>query len=114
MRQHGAVIAIKKYVPVHFRMYYHIISTPELDAVVTIEPDINIEFDYPIKQAIQFPYHHDGGFTLKDVLLSVQDGYKKIYADEEKYGVWGHEVHDLFIESVEAATPTLIVLSVGV
>jgi hypothetical protein len=33
--------------------------------------------------------------------------------DAEKYDIWGHALDDLILEGVEAATPTLILLTVS-
>lgn len=111
MRNHA--MKVVKYKPVTFSTYLHIVAAPMLNTVVTAEPDIKIRFDYPIKEIVEFEFHHDDGFTVKDIVVAVEVGYKRIYDDEEKYGVWGHDMEDLFLESIETATPTLIVLGVG-
>jgi hypothetical protein len=113
MRHHKKDLQLVKPAVSLHSLYHHVFSTPEYDMPITTEPDINIEFDYPIKSPVQFPFHHDGGFTLKDILMAVRDGYNRIYEDAEKYGVWGYEVDDLFLESVETATSTLIILTVS-
>ena len=111
MRSHNAVPVAKRKT-VRASLYNHIASVPNFDLMITPESDIQVEFDYPLDKPVRFDFHHDGGFTLKDVLIAVRDGYYRIYDESEKYGWWAHELSDLFLESVEAATPTLIVLSV--
>ena len=110
MRNHKQSAPAHK--PVKFSVYLHIVAAPDLNLVVTSEVDIKIRFDYPIKEAVEFDFHHDGGFTVKDVVVAVQEGYKRIYDDAEKYGVWGHEMEDLFLAAIETATPALLVLTV--
>jgi hypothetical protein len=115
MRQHGSnVHEMKvKYTGVTARMFQFIDVIPDYDVVITPEPTIQIEFDYPIRTPVLFEFTHEGGFTVKDILLAVKDGYKRIYADAEKYDIWGHALDDLILEGVEAATPTLILLTVS-
>jgi len=40
------------------------------------------------------------GITRRVLVNKIVAAYKKIYANEEKYGIWGHEMSDLMLHSV--------------
>ena len=61
------------------------------------------------------------GFTRKDFYNAVRKGYKKIYKKEDNpgrvfegpYGIWGHDLCDLYLEGFTEKKPGYFILSVG-
>ena len=104
-----------------------------LDTVVTDLAEIYIEFDYPLNNPVIIKFTNDGGFTVRDFAKAVHKGYTKIYAEEEAavgdpghvpgllnrdrssgpYGIWGHDLRDLFLEGFTMKSPGLYELIVG-
>jgi hypothetical protein len=102
---------------------------------ISIKPSILIEFDYPLNNpvTIEFFRHDKAAFTLCDLFRCVYNGYKQIYAAEpepseqeraasnlynrptthDPYGIWGHDLGDLFFEGYEETEPGKFVLHIG-
>ena len=75
---------------------------------------------YPLSVDVSITLEKKGGFTRLEVFKSIYEAYKRIYEEEEKsvgdpgsydnlynrkksegkYGIWGHYLGDLVIESV--------------
>lgn len=101
----------------------------DLNRIIIADENIFIEFRYPLSKEVLIRYQKQGGFSKRDVLKNIGEGYKKIYEEEEnssgdpgtyanlynrrhsngKYGIWGHGIEDLVIESLRynPATKTL-------
>ena len=61
--------------------------------------DLTFEIDYPIREKHRIKIKKV--FSLADVLVPLAKEYKHvIYKDTEKYGVWGHDLGDLFFEGI--------------
>ena len=90
------------------------------DEVVIKDEKITMTITYPLSVEVNLPLEKKGGFTRLDVFKSIYEAYKQIYEEEEKdigdpgsydnlynrkksegkYGIWGHYLGDLVIESV--------------
>ena len=55
---------------------------------------------YPIASEAQFVFNTGTGMGTLGVIGEIGKAYEKIYADPDKYGVWGHSIGDLFIERI--------------
>ena len=93
----------------------------DIDEIFITDENIFIEFSYPLSKEVLLRYQKKGGFSKRDVIKRIGDGYKKIYEEEErevgdpgtydnlynrrrsqgKYGIWGHTIEDLIIESMQ-------------
>ena len=90
------------------------------DEVVIKDEKITMIITYPLSIEVYLPLENKGSFTRLDVFKSIYEAYKQIYEEEEKgvgdpgsynnlynrkksegkYGIWGHYLGDLVIESV--------------
>lgn len=90
------------------------------DEVVINDEKITMVITYPLSVDVSITLEKRGGFTRLDVFKNIYKAYKLIYEEEEKvvgdpgsydnlynrkksegkYGIWGHYLGDLVIESV--------------
>ena len=83
------------------------------NTLVIKDEKISIQFDYPCDHLV-FEYHHKKGFTRRQLYKAIVRGYEKIFGNEEKYGVWGHQLDDLVIDGVKYnPKKKLVTLDVG-
>ena len=88
--------------------------------VVIKDEKITMTITYPLSIEVSLPLEKKGGFTRLDIFKNIYEVYKQIYEEEEKsggdpgsydnlynrkksegkYGIWGHYLDDLIIESV--------------
>ncbi len=88
--------------------------------VVIKDEKITMIIIYPLSVEVRLSLEKKGGFTRLDVFKNIYEAYKRIYEEEEKsvgdpgsydnlynrkksegkYGIWGHYLGDLVIESV--------------
>jgi hypothetical protein len=104
------------------------------DEIVIIEENIKIEFDYPLQNVFTFDFVSSGGFTRKHLVELIAKTYQQIYQEEDqssqvqvipmenrttllnrnqtngKYGIWGHDISDLWLEGIHYNTSTNTVL----
>lgn len=97
----------------------------DADEVVIKQQAINIIFDYPLNKPVVFEFKNPKGFTRKALILAISKKYHEIYEEEEKsskvktvpldkrtgiinrnetqgkYGIWGHDLSDLDLSSIE-------------
>lgn len=112
------------------------------DEIVIKNADIKIEFDYPLSNPAFFSFHSDNGFTRRQLVNLIVDTYKKIYEEEDsstvevapttieermakgglinrnqtdgKYGIWGHDIEDLWLEGIHYdPIKKLVTLDIG-
>jgi hypothetical protein len=104
------------------------------DAVVTSADNITIIFDYPLREEVEFEYKNTNGFRYSDFWGAVYLGYTQIYAQEPqpkaserlenaplinrpetegKYGIWGHDIEDLFLDGFVEVSPNRFRLLIG-
>jgi hypothetical protein len=69
--------------------------------LVTTAEKICFKLDYPVRTPLLVTATSKGGFTLKAFARVVLRGYKKIYKEPNKYGVWGHGLADLYLEGIK-------------
>ena len=81
--------------------------------MVTHATAIEIEINYPCGKPLIHKARSKSGFTLSQFMGAVQAGYRKVYKNAKKYGVWGHSLSDLYLEGVTEVAPTVFELSVG-
>lgn len=90
------------------------------DTIVAPFEQITITFNYPLECPAKLTFTSLNGFSRYAFFGCVYEGYKNIYAQEEAvdgdpgmnpgtlnrarsngpYGIWGHGMSDLFLESV--------------
>src|SRR5262249_44976092 len=96
---------------------------------VTEKNVISILFNYPLSKHVTKKFRSQGGFTRRDILRCIYDGYSEIYASEPdpgyedgtgnraqskgSYGIWGHYINDLVVEWVRQPKPGYFVLFIG-
>ena len=98
----------------------------DADNVVITYSEITLIIDYPLNKPAEFMIKSPGkGFTKKQLVLEISKRYHEIYEAEEssaktktipvekreglinrnetdgKYGIWGHDIGDLDLSSVE-------------
>jgi hypothetical protein len=57
--------------------------------------------DHPLEVPILFTIETGGEpWSLWDICCAFADQYAKIYEHPQQYGVWGHDLHDLWIEGL--------------
>jgi hypothetical protein len=105
------------------------------DELVTSREEIEIAFDYPLMRPTSLTFTSKGGFTLSKLWECVYDGYLAIYAREEQtsptkvadiprvimnrpatlgdYGIYGHDIGDLYFEAFEEVKPGAFRLAIG-
>lgn len=71
--------------------------------------------DYPLsKPAVYKIKTGQHGMGLGKLLQKIGEAYRKVYEEEDKYGVWGHYITDLAIEGIKVNYKTKkITLDVG-
>ena len=75
---------------------------------------------YPVSKALKLTikpmvvkgYRTKRTFSAGYFLWSVAQGYKKVYKEYKKYGVWGHVMSDLYFESIDVQGKT-VTLGIG-
>ena len=88
--------------------------------VVIKDEKITMNITYPLSVEVNRTLEKKGGFTRMDIFKNIYEVYKQIYEEEEKgvgdpgrydnlynrrksegkYGIWGHYISDLLIDSV--------------
>lgn len=69
--------------------------------------------DYPIKNCVEFEVEYE---TLHDLVDEIRRAYHYVYKDVNKnnpFGVWGHDIGDLWIEGIEIYPGNVIHLKIG-
>jgi hypothetical protein len=115
-----------------------------LNANDVVIPDKNIvlQISYPLSGGFDFPLESKNGFTRKQLVDCIVKTYKTIYAEEEatvqeqpvveekdratmdimlnrnqtdgKYGIWGHDFGDLWLEGIRYdADKKVVSLAIG-
>ncbi len=51
---------------------------------------IEIVFNYPLANPVTLVFSNPNGWTLQSFVNAVREGYKLIYKNRLKFGVWGH------------------------
>lgn len=65
---------------------------------------------YPLSVVVE----NDIKFNSLHTLISeIRKTYKKIYKAPIKYGIWGHNIYDLVIESIKVYEGNLVSVSIG-
>jgi len=92
----------------------------DLDEIIVPDEKIIIRITYPLSVEVYNEYEQKGGFSRKDLFRYIYEAYKKIYDEEEEqvgdpgtyerlynrkksegpYGIWGHQLGDLYLESI--------------
>lgn len=68
---------------------------------VTQTARITIVYEYPLHGTHEIIHNRKTGWTLQQICAAVQNDYKKIYDRPNRYGIWGHGIGDLVIESIQ-------------
>lgn len=87
------------------------------DERVTRKENITIRYHYPLGADVDLPFKKKGGWTRGELFNVIQEGYVKIYEEEDagvkNYGIWGHDLGDLVLEEVKITDEGQVRLSVG-
>ena len=51
--------------------------------------------------------------SIYELIDTIKKGYKEIYSNPDKFGIWGHYISDLVIEGIEIFKDGDISLSIG-
>jgi len=84
--------------------------------LISQRKSIEVTFDYPLGSAPTFVLKRRAGakgITRRVFAAFVQRTYRKIYANEERYGIWGHDIGDLALEGAQESKPGQFKLLVG-
>lgn len=55
--------------------------------------------DYPLERPCLFTIHAgEEPWSVWDICCAFAEQYTRIYEQPEKYGIWGHDLTDLWIE----------------
>lgn len=104
------------------RTNIHIIDGDGLEenALVTSRKSAELTIHYPLRVYVKVKVvgqdNNDGEgpqIRVEDVLNAIQAVYRKIYANQKKYGVWGHGLGDLYLEKIEETEPGKLAISIG-
>ena len=96
------------------------VSLIKPNEVVIDEEELTMVITYPLSVDVRVELKKEGGFTRMFIFKSIYEAYKQIYEEEDeksgdpgtynnlynrkrstgKYGIWGHYLEDLVIESV--------------
>jgi len=66
----------------------------------TTRKNITIRLDYPLDKPYDFKFSSKNGFSVGRVISLIQRAYANVYQHPDKYGVWGHDIGDLVIETI--------------
>lgn len=83
----------------------------DTDKLLTKHEKVIVKFDYPLGGEYEFSMK--GPVTVESLAAFVQSTYKKIYANPDKYGIWGHCIEDLVLEGATVKRNGVIELGVG-
>jgi hypothetical protein len=62
----------------------------------------NLIIDYPLDKPASFKIRTGkNGMTFLSLLNKIGIYYNKIYENEDKYGIWGHDIDDLSLQGVD-------------
>lgn len=109
--------------------------------IVIPEQKISIAIDYPVRDRYTFDFdaNTEQGFTREFLIDCICSQYKKIYEEENAvckvssidermrmgglinrestdgpYGIWGHDIDDLYLEGITYhASTKMVILSIG-
>lgn len=59
------------------------------------------KYDYPLSNVATFTHKLKKKTTVANLLSIGRKDYERIYREEDKYGIWGHDIEDLVFEEVE-------------
>ena len=106
----------------------------DCERIIIPDEEIHIRFDYPLSVDAILPFKNKGGFSRNDLFKCIQEGYIKIYREEEEaisktdtetstmkndsskgpYGIWGHVLRDLLLENLEYDKKKKLINKLGV
>ncbi len=72
---------------------------------VLVRGDATLRLSYPLRVDVAVPLH--GPLRGEALIARIRAAYHDVYEEEDRdpgahpYGIWGHELGDLFIESIE-------------
>ncbi len=92
----------------------------DADAIMIQDTKISISFTYPLSVEVMVECEKEGGFSRMDLFKLIYENYKMFYEEENtevgdpgiygklynrkksegKYGIWGHYLEELYIESL--------------
>ena len=51
--------------------------------------------------------------SLHELINEIRKAYKEVYKDYNKYGIWGHDIYDLVIESISILEGPIVRVGIG-
>lgn len=58
--------------------------------------------DYPVENPVKFEIKTGkNGLSQIDLINKIGDCYYKVYKNDDKYGVWGHDIGDLVLAGIK-------------
>lgn len=67
--------------------------------------EVSVTLNYPLKIQHTFNFLTKEG-SVSELITKIVLEYKKVYKNHTKYGIWGHCLGDLWIESIILDTAT--------
>ncbi len=72
-----------------------------VDVVLPPDQEYSIIIDYPLRKPATFKVKTGKrGMGTSALIRKVGQLYNKVYANEAKHGVWGHEMQDLILSGI--------------
>jgi len=99
------------------RLGISVIYLSDMSGNIELQPNTlyTLLITYPLNSGVEFLIHSgDNGCGLISLLSDIGKAYEKVYASPEQFGIWGHDIGDLVLESISVDhDKRLITLSVG-
>ena len=95
-----------------------------------------IQYDYPLSKVVYFEHEFDDSCIIRDLVSKICEDYHSIYKKEEEttniriipmnervglinrnqtdgdYGIWGHDIDDLYLHTVNISEDNVISLGI--
>lgn len=78
-----------------------IVSLIDFDNYLPPNETFTVNITYPLSKKFSVKIKTGKrGLKIANLLLKIGEGYKHVYDNENKYGIWGHDIVDLHLEQV--------------
>ncbi len=85
------------------------------EEIISEAKELSVRFGYPMGNDAVFTIKRridSKGITLKMFASFVQQKYREIYEEADKYKIWGHGIEDLVLETI-VVMPEEVILGIG-
>jgi hypothetical protein len=70
---------------------------------------LDYPFNGPAAFSVTIPDMHTNNLAIGDLVWAIGQAYRYVYADPEKFRIWGHALGDLYIEGIYFDTPQALI-----